>query len=418
MIINSIDLFNKKAVQMQQGKKILIEKDNINELASEFVKYGEICVIDVEKAKNGKSMNFDIIANLIKRYPCRVGGGINSIEYATKLYSLGAKKVIIGSEAIKGFENNFDFLKKLNNKIPKKDIIIAIDVIDNYIAYNGWEKVSKISIENGIKSLQTYCNSFLITDIKKEGMLKGINLDLIRRIKELTSNNLIYAGGVTNKDDIKNLAYNEIDIQIGMSIYSGKLSLADAFISTLKFQNNLIPCITEDEEKNTLMLAYCNPQSLYKTFTTGKVTYYSRSRSKLWTKGETSGNIQKLLKARTDCDNDTILFTVKQKNNACHKKTYSCFGEKPFSIKKLENVLNDRIFGRDFENKKSYTKSLSISQTKKKLMEEAFELTEANSKEEIIWEAADLFYFSLVYILKNKVSFDDVLDKLEQRRKK
>ena len=91
-------------------------------------------------------------------------------------------------------------------------------------------------------------------------------------------------------------------------------------------KQNLIPTIVQDHTTNTvLMLAYSNKESLKKTVDSGKATYFSRSRNSLWTKGETSGNFQKVVKICVDCDLDTILFFVEQTGNACHTGNYSCF---------------------------------------------------------------------------------------------
>jgi len=102
----------------------------------------------------------------------------------------------------------------------------------------------------------------------------------------------------------------------------------------LKFdENGLIPVVVQDvETKEVLMLAYANEEALKKTFETGYAHYWSRSRKKLWMKGETSGNVQEVVEVRVDCDRDTILYIVRQKGVACHTGNYSCF------FTKLEGV--------------------------------------------------------------------------------
>ena len=91
------------------------------------------------------------------------------------------------------------------------------------------------------------------------------------------------------------------------------------------------------------MLSFSNKESLNKTLETGKATYYSRSRKKIWTKGETSGNFQEILRIKYDCDRDALLFTVKQKNFACHEGTYSCFGAQGFDLDLLFDVIKDKV---------------------------------------------------------------------------
>ena len=94
----------------------------------------------------------------------------------------------------------------------------------------------------------------------------------------------------------------------------------------LKFKDGLIPVIAQDvDTKEVLMLAYANEEAIKKTIESGYAHYWSRSRKKLWRKGETSGNTQKVVEIRVDCDNDALLYLVKQKGNACHTGNYTCF---------------------------------------------------------------------------------------------
>ncbi len=95
----------------------------------------------------------------------------------------------------------------------------------------------------------------------------------------------------------------------------------------IKFdERGLVPVVVQDAKtKEVLMLAYANKEALKKTFETGYAHYWSRSRNKLWMKGETSGNVQKVVEVRIDCDNDAILYLVEQKGVACHTGNYSCF---------------------------------------------------------------------------------------------
>jgi phosphoribosyl-AMP cyclohydrolase len=107
--------------------------------------------------------------------------------------------------------------------------------------------------------------------------------------------------------------------------------LTEDWLKKLDFKkgNGLIPVIVQDaESKEVLMLAYANEEALEKTLSTGYAHYWSRSRKKLWMKGETSGNTQKIKEVKTDCDHDTLLYVVEQKGPACHTGKYTCFHDK------------------------------------------------------------------------------------------
>jgi len=170
----------------------------------------------------------------------------------------------------------------------------------------------------------------------------------------------------------------------------------------------LIPTIIKDKKGNILTLAYSNKESLTKTLETRQGWYFSRSRNKLWLKGETSGNYQEVLDIKTDCDKDALLFTVKQKGNACHLDRYSCFNEKKkFDLEALYEKIKEKI--KDEDNN-SYTKKLVSDPEllKRKLIEEAAEVITAKDKGNLIGECSDLIYFLLVIMAKNNVTIEDI----------
>lgn len=409
MIIPSIDLMNSKAVQLKQGKEKVLERDDVLELAKYYARFGEIAVIDLDEAMNTGKNNEELIAQICKIAPCRVGGGIRTHKKAKKILALGAKKIIIGTAA------DEEFLSKL----PKDKVIVAIDSKFGNITLEGWQKDTKIKTCDYVKRFSDYCSGFLYTIVEKEGMLEGTNLEAFRDIRNITDKPITAAGGITTTEEIKELEKLNISSQLGMSIYTGKIDLADAFCELIDFEkcNNLVPTIVQDAKtKQVLMLAYSNPQSLKKSLNEGKATYYSRSRNKLWTKGETSGNVQELLGARFDCDRDTILFKVNQKGNACHLDRFSCFEDKEFCISELYDLILDRK-AKLPEN--SYTTKLFKDEfyLKRKIMEEAFESVNFEQGDGLSWEAADLAYHMLVFMALHNISVEDIINNLSSRTK-
>ena len=171
--------------------------------------------------------------------------------------------------------------------------------------------------------------------------------------------------------------------------------------------NGLVPVIIQDQVTlQVLMLGYMNEKAFQKTQKEGIVTFYSRTKQRLWTKGETSGNFLYVKKIELDCDRDTLLIQVHPKGPTCHKGTISCFGEETDKgfMYRLEQIISDRI---DNDVKESYTNKLykrGINKVAQKVGEEAVELViEAKDDNQELFqnEAADLLYHYLI-LLKAK----------------
>ncbi len=411
-MIPSIDLMDGKAVQLRGGKEKILEKEDFLELARQFNRYGEIAVIDLDAAM-GKGDNLEEIKQILKMADCRVGGGVRSIEKAKELISLGAVKVIVGSKAFEGDKINHEFLRELSEN-GKNRVIIALDALRGEVVTQGWTHRTGLNLFDVVKGLEKYCSEFLFTCVEREGSLEGIDMSMVKKLGGTTGNLITVAGGVNSIEQIREISELGMDVQLGMGIYTGKIDLSEAFIESLSWGKGLIPTITQDQSGQVLTLAYSSKESLKKTFETGKVWYYSRSRQKLWMKGETSKNFQEFLKVRIDCDRDALLVTAKQKGVACHTGSYSCFGDKRFSLYELYDVVKDRLKN---PAPGSYTAKLTDKILREKILEEAGEVVEAKSKEEVIWEAADLLYFLTVLLAKEGVTIGEALFELRRRRR-
>lgn len=185
----------------------------------------------------------------------------------------------------------------------------------------------------------------------------------------------------------------------------------------------LKPVIVQDVgTKEVLMLAWANDEALQKTKETGNAWYFSRSRKKLWKKGETSGNIQKVKAIFLDCDKDTLLYLVEQKGTgSCHLNKKTCFenkifGEKPFTLFDLEKIISQRAKEKP---KGSYTVKLLENKKllKEKILEEAKEVIEAKGKKRTIEEVADLLYFLMVLLGKKGIRLSEIYKELNNRNK-
>ena len=183
----------------------------------------------------------------------------------------------------------------------------------------------------------------------------------------------------------------------------------------------LLPAVIQDAStRAVLMVAYQNREAVEKTLTTGELWFYSRSRSELWHKGATSGNVLTLVDAQPDCDNDTILYQVTPAGPACHTGSETCFGAPGFTLGHLEKTIRDR---QSAPTPDSYTGKLLADQNLlfTKISEEAAEVLKAVRKAEgnqrLAEETADLFYHTLVLLAEQGVTLDEVKKVLAARHK-
>lgn len=196
-------------------------------------------------------------------------------------------------------------------------------------------------------------------------------------------------------------------------------------MSTVKLDfsklNGLIPCVVQDARTSrVIMLGFMNEEAYQKTLVEKRVTFYSRSKKRLWTKGETSGNFLMLVDILPDCDNDTLLIKVNPKGPGCHTGADTCFNEKNehWDISSLELIIKDR---KENPTEGSYTTSLlaaGINKVAQKVGEEAVELVieaKDNSREKFLGEAADLMYHYLVLLTAKGHSLSEVADVLKKR---
>ncbi len=221
MIIPCIDLMDRKVVQLIQGREKKLELPDPLAVLEKFAHYPEIQVIDLDAAIGGpaSTRNAEVVRELCARKPCRVGGGIRSVERAIEVVAQGALKVIVGSSAYTAHSINHEFLRTLAVSIPRGRIIIAVDSLGGQVAIHGWRTVLPLAATDAIAQLAPYCSEFLSTYIDAEGKLEGTNIEWFRQLRSVTSLPVTAAGGISTDEEIAALESLGMHAALGMAIY-------------------------------------------------------------------------------------------------------------------------------------------------------------------------------------------------------
>ena len=406
MLIPSIDLQRGRAVQLVGGETLKIDAGDPEPIAQRFRLAGETAVIDLDAAM-GKGDNRATIERLLRLAPCRVGGGIRDVETARRWLDLGAHKVILGTAATP------DVLRHL----PRERVIAALDARDGEVVDQGWQRRTGRGIFERMRELDGLVGGYLVTFVEREGRLGGTAIDQVEALVHAAgSARVTIAGGVTTAAEIAELDALGADAQVGMALYSGLLDLGDAIAAPLRTDrpDGLWPTVVCDLHGRALGLAYSNAESLRKAVQMRRGVYWSRSRDALWVKGESSGATQELLAVDLDCDRDALRFTVSQgAPGFCHNGTWTCWGDDhglPQLSRRIAERLADAPEG-------SYTHRLfnDPDLLRKKLLEEAGELADARTPDDVAWETADVLYFALVAAVRHGVDLARVEAELDRR---
>ncbi len=223
MIIPCIDLMDGKVVQLVQGREKVLERSP-DEMLQLFQGFEQIQVIDLDAALS-RGSNDTLVKYLADHARIRAGGGVRSIARAMELVERSVYRVIIGTAAFTAQGPNVEFLGNLARHIGAEKITVALDSRQGRIVVEGWEQQTEWAARDVMSELEPYCSGFLCTYVDKEGLMQGTDLEWFESLRQATSRELIAAGGITTLEDVKALTELNIDCAIGMSIYTGRLSL-------------------------------------------------------------------------------------------------------------------------------------------------------------------------------------------------
>jgi phosphoribosylformimino-5-aminoimidazole carboxamide ribotide isomerase len=224
MIIPCIDLMDGKVVQLVQGRKKALEGKSPDEQVAQFARFPQLQVIDLDAAM-GRGSNTGILNHIAGQVLVRAGGGVRTVERARELVEIGAHRVIIGTAAFNEEGPNLEFLSSLRVALGSTYVTVALDSKDGYVVVRGWQEKTRWKAVDLISELEPYCSGFLCTYVDKEGMMQGTDLGWFEDVRSRTGHELIAAGGITTIEDVRALSVLGIHCAIGMSIYTGRLSL-------------------------------------------------------------------------------------------------------------------------------------------------------------------------------------------------
>ncbi|GFI62123.1 1-(5-phosphoribosyl)-5-[(5-phosphoribosylamino) methylideneamino] imidazole-4-carboxamide isomerase [Clostridiales bacterium] len=230
-IIPAIDLYNGSAVRLMKGDydKMTVYSNDPPKLAENFQKSGAeyLHVVDLEGAKFGSTANFDVVKAIVNKANMKVeiGGGIRSDEVVKKYIEAGVDRVILGTAALKDRE----FLQRAVDNWGEK-IAVGVDIRDGFVAIKGWLELTNTKCFDFCEDLENIgVKTIICTDISKDGMLGGTNMELYKNLIEAFNINIVASGGVSSVDDIRKLSQMGIyGAILGKALYEGRLDLEDA----------------------------------------------------------------------------------------------------------------------------------------------------------------------------------------------
>jgi len=414
MIVPSIDLMQGRAVQLRGGRDLVLDGGDPLARLEEFAVAGEVAVVDLDAAL-GKGSNAGLIREMVRRAPCRVGGGIRDLDTARAWLDAGAAKIMIGTAASRDF----------CGALPRERVIAAVDAERGQVVVEGWRTAAGASVLERIRELAPLVGGFLFTQVDKEGAMGGFDFQAVAAAVRAAAGGeggarLTAAGGITTATEIAELDRIGADAQVGMALYAGRLSLGEAVAAPLAKPGNyegvdVWPTVVCDEWGHALGLVWSTRESLARAVAERKGTYWSRSRRELWEKGATSGNTQELVRVDLDCDRDALRFTVRQHGAGfCHLDRRSCWPS-AFDLDALARTIAERA-ARPEPGSGTAKLLGDPGLLAAKLREEAEELGRAGDRVDVVHETADVLYLALVALVRGGGSLAEVVAELSRRR--
>ena len=422
-LVASIFLYEKEAITGFDNLTV-VSKDPVALAKMYSDKHAdELLVFDLSMGDKEHEEALDIIKAICENVEVPVigAGNVKRMEDVKKLLYAGCQKAVLNYSK----DGNIAITEEVSLKFGKEKIVVSVKDENTYSEFADIIKdYACETIYMGNKFKEAFANA----PISVVALLPDVSLDKMIEIM-LQKNVSGVAGEMVNKNA------KEID-SLKMLLKSNGIPMAalEASISWEEFKKNsdgMVPVIVQDYKTDAvLMMAYMNKEAYEKTLSTGKMTYWSRSRDELWVKGDTSGHYQYVKSLVADCDKDTILAKVSQIGPACHTGSYSCFFNSimekedakvsnPLKVfEEVFAVIQDRKINPKEGSYTNYLFDKGIDKILKKLGEEATEIVIAAKNpnpNEIKYEISDFLYHMMVLMAEKGITWEEIIEDLAKR---
>lgn len=225
MLIPSIDLMGGRIVQLVQGEKLKLAFDDFEYWIEKFSRYSLVQLIDLDAAMR-QGDNSTLVAQIAKRLPCQVGGGVRSVKRAREVLDAGARRVIVGSSLFtESGAVDVKFAVEMAEGVGAERVVAGIDTKNGRIAVKGWKAEVALTADEAIPQLEPYAAAYLYTHVDGEGMMQGFPIDVAGRLRKLTARQMIVAGGIRSQQEIDDLDAMRVDAVAGMAVYTNLLTV-------------------------------------------------------------------------------------------------------------------------------------------------------------------------------------------------
>jgi phosphoribosylformimino-5-aminoimidazole carboxamide ribotide isomerase len=225
MLIPAIDLRDGQVVQLVQGRDLALASDDISGWVARFAGFPRVQLIDLDAAM-GRGSNEQLVRDICGRLPCRVGGGIRTVDRARSLLDSGARAVIVGSALFGNGRVAVETAGEFAHALGTERLIAAVDSMAGRVVVRGWQESTLLVTVDAVRALEPFCGEFLYPHVDTEGLMGGIDMDAVRAVRNATSRRVTAAGGITTREEVDALDAMAVDSVVGMAIYTGRLAIA------------------------------------------------------------------------------------------------------------------------------------------------------------------------------------------------